>query len=65
MESNKQISMVFPFVSIFTLSKFSQKIVIIKKKNGTLIQCQIVGPNLRDYSDFPEMMKVPENFCPK
>lgn len=29
------------------------------------IECQIVGPNLRDYSDFPEMMKVPENFCPK
>ena len=32
---------------------------------GDSIQCTTVGPELENYYWYPEMMPVPENFCPK
>ena len=33
--------------------------------NGDSVQCSTVDPELEGYYYYPEMMSVPENFCPK
>ena len=32
---------------------------------GDSIQCTTVGPELYGYYNYPELMSVPENYCPK
>ena len=33
--------------------------------NDNSIQCNIVNPELENYLDYPHMISVPANFCPK